>query len=214
MPEKYIIGGATNNGANIVEWYVEKFLSNTFKNIGEAIEAALQIAPGCDGLLMLPYLHGERAPIWNASAKGVFFGVQQQHTPLHFLRSIVEAICFSIAQLIELIEKNTDTIQVLHASGGFIKTNGWVQLLADITGKPIEILEASDASAKGAAMLGLMALGIADGFKEIHATEKKIFPDMQLHLSYANNKKMFALLYQSLQPFFSTTNDSHHPANP
>src|SRR5690606_3855479 len=96
-----ITGGPTNNGGLIFDWFQSKFgdLKNGF-NTGLSAEGlfeeAAKVSTGSNGLLFLPYLLGERAPIWNPNARGVYFGVNIRHERKHFIRSTIEGILYGI----------------------------------------------------------------------------------------------------------------------
>ena len=136
----FISGGPINNGGNALKWIFETFLNN--KNPSEAdyeiffktIEA---IPAGCNGLLFLPYLYGERAPVWDEKSSGVFFGIRSYHTNAHFLRAAVEGICFALKNILEILEASTVPVTQLSVSGGFVHSKTWMQILADVTNKEI-----------------------------------------------------------------------------
>ena len=85
----YVVGGPTNNGGNVLEWVTEKL---TLQDTKTVLTEAATIPPGSDGLLFLPYLQGERAPIWNASVRGSYLHVDWQHTRAHFIRAALEGV--------------------------------------------------------------------------------------------------------------------------
>jgi gluconokinase len=158
----YIIGGGSNNGAVVLQWLKEQLLE-TDESYEELLNLASEVAAGSSGLIMLPYILGERAPLWNAGAKGVFFGITKQHGKAHFLRAAVEAVIFcmySIAKI--LLEKNR--ITAVYASGGVVKSKLWLQVMADVFGLPVHVSGATGASAFGAVILGAEALNIPCNF--------------------------------------------------
>ncbi len=157
--DHFICGGPVNNGGNIVQWLIKKFCA---KNINEEIytkifdEAALVEA---DGLVFLPHLFGERAPVWDEQSRGVYFGIGPQHGRAHFIRAALEGICFNLKNVLLQLEQQGAPVACLCVSGGFTRSPFWTQLLADITGKKLWVPPAADASATGAAWLALKALG-------------------------------------------------------
>ncbi len=119
----YVSGGAINNGVVLLKWYTEHFLQKPFASASDLswfIQEAATAPAGADGLLFLPYILGERAPVWDANAKGVFIGVHAGHTPAHFMRAIIEGINYSLYQVATSVQETVGTIQHIYASGGFI----------------------------------------------------------------------------------------------
>ncbi|MFI5156406.1 MAG: gluconokinase, partial [Chitinophagales bacterium] len=157
----YVSGGAINNGGIAVKWYVDNFMPKNEtppKDFPSMVEETEKICPGSEGLIFLPYLLGERAPIWNADAKGVFFGIYSGHTAQHFLRSVIEGISFSLYQIARTLEEIITPVKKIYASGGFIHSSTWLQMIADIFNKEVCVTKGADASAVGAAIMGLYAL--------------------------------------------------------
>src|SRR5690606_19538549 len=146
-----------------LQWFTQNFLPwsdyNTF------VKTALSAPPGADGLLCLPYLLGERAPVWDSRSRGAFVGVQQQHTAAHFQRALIEGICFGLYNVGEALAQSLVPIEEVTVSGGFTASPLWIQLLADIFQKPMLLHQDEDASALGAALLGWHALEKIDAWK-------------------------------------------------
>jgi len=201
----YICGGATNNGGNVIQWYVDKVLGGKEGDEGELnrrIAEADTVSPGCEGLIFLPYLQGERAPVWNADAKGVFFGVRSVHEQRHFMRAILEGISYSLYQIGASMEETTGPIKHIYASGGWTRSPSWLQLMADVFRKKIYITGVADASAIGAAIMGLYALGIIadlDAAASLVRIVQTYEPDEARHVVYQANYKIFSQLYGRLK---------------
>jgi gluconokinase len=152
--EYFICGYPINNGGNIMEWLIRDFLDNQVSGPDQytsLFDMIHKIPAGSEGLIFLPYIFAERAPVWDEEASGVFIGIRSKHTRAHFIKAIIEGVCYALKNVLALIERSSSEVKEIHASGGFIKSNGWVQLLADVTGKPIVIVEREDASAIWAA---------------------------------------------------------------
>lgn len=156
--ETLIEGGATNNGAVLLEWFSKNFLKETV-DINSFIERATKISIGADGLIFLPYVLGERAPLYNPDASGIFFGVRQHHNIEHFMRAILEGIGFALYSIAELVEADNRCSSMV-ASGGFARSEQWVQIIANIFGRPVRVDQYEHASALGAAIMGFKALGM------------------------------------------------------
>jgi gluconokinase len=206
---KYVSGGPINNGAVLLKWYAENFLNRSFskeEGFDWYLEEACSVGAGCHGLVFLPYVMGERAPVWDADAKGVFFGIHSKHTQAHFMRSIVEGISFALYQVTKSLEETIAPVTNIYASGGFIHSKQWLQILADVFGKKIHVTNVSDASAVGAAILGLKALGVLDNLsagKSFIAVQDTYFPNEDQHRIYMANFAVYASLYHKLKEEFS-----------
>lgn len=201
----YVSGGATNNGGGVVQWYIENFLGRTaggLKDLGAFVEEAATVEPGCEGLVFLPYLQGERAPLWDAAAKGVFFGIRSGHGQRHFMRAVLEGISFSLFQVGASLEETIGPIGCIYASGGFIRSKDWLQMVADVFNKKVCVTNAADASAIGAAIMGMYALKMIG---ELEEAEKMIrvvetyIPDGDRHGVYLRQLGIFGSLYERLK---------------
>jgi len=204
--KEFVSGGAINNGGNVLNWYKNNFLKGGEKATGyeTIIKQAMASSAGARGLLFLPYIHGERAPFWDANAKGCFFGISHQHQINDFSRAILEGICFALAQNIHIINNNmAEEINAIHVSGGFTQSKAWVQLLTDIIGKEVKVSNTADASALGAVFMGMKALGIIPEWSEIEKYFKKpiIFqPQKKDKKIYDRNYAVFSKMYAITQP--------------
>jgi gluconokinase len=151
-------------------------------------------------LLCLPYLLGERAPVWDSQARGAFVGIQQQHGSPHFQRALIEGVCFGLYSVGEALENVVTPIKEVTVSGGFTASPLWIQLLADIFQKPMILHQDEDASALGAALLGWHALEKIDAWKFDPAAAARVFEPGGEHLAvYQRNYKAYSLLYHQLK---------------
>lgn len=201
----YICGGATNNGGNAVQWYADLIFGKgrwDMVMMDRLVGEADAVAPGCDGLVFLPYLLGERAPVWDAGAKGVFFGVRSIHDQRYFMRAVLEGVSYSLRQIGGSLEETIGPIQHIHASGGFTRSPFWLQMVADVFLKEVRVMGSADASAIGAAMLGWQALGVFDDLaaaSRLVRTEAVYEPDTDRHTVYERNYQVFIQLYDRLK---------------
>jgi gluconokinase len=110
----------------------------------------------------VPYILGERAPIWDAKAKGLMIGLDMQHTQGHIIRASMEGILFGLKQIAEVLvpQKETLSNMTLMVSGGFAKSNFWLQMTADIFQMKVEVSNTIESSAWGAVLLGFQSFGI------------------------------------------------------
>lgn len=204
----YVSGGPINNGGILLQWYAEQFLDRSFRNTEDFawfVQQAAQAPAGAEGLVFLPYVQGERAPVWDAAAKGVFFGIHARHGRMHFMRAIVEGINFALYQVTQSIEETIGPVTNIYASGGFTRSPQWLQWLADAFGQQITVASAADASATGAALLGLQALGIRDTLAHPHSGStggERFIPDPQQHQIHQRTFEVYNTLYERLKDVF------------
>ena len=203
----YVIGGPTNNGGNTLQWFVENIMNdNSREGFDKALKLAATIPVGADGLLFLPYIYGERAPIWNAKARGAFIGLTSRHNNRHMARAVVEAICLALYDVFSSMNTIKDDIDVVYASGGFTQSEFWLQMVADIFGKKVVVDDVADASAIGAAMIGMYSTGLIKDIaetKELLSIGKEYFPVESNHNKYRQIFPLYKSLYQSLKEGFT-----------
>lgn len=163
----YIVGGPVNNGGIVLQWFAEQVLGADSAEIPNLLAEAEQVPIGAEGLLCLPYLQGERAPLWDSSAKGAFIGLGIHHHRAHLVRAMLEAIVFSLRHTAEVLEAKLGKPRVLLMSGGLGQADFWVQMMADCFQTPIQITSTLENSALGAALLGLKGLGLLPDYQLI-----------------------------------------------
>ncbi len=202
--EQYLTGGAINNGGLVLKWFHDAFGEHD----GEQDQAAA-LPPGAEGLLFLPFLAGERCPNWNADARGVLFGLSLRHGRAHMVRAIMEGVAFRMYSIYQALAE-LDDIAAIHASGGFIQSPLWLQIVADVFGRPITLPDTQEMSAMGAVFLGMWAMGLADTLEEVVQTvhlQPGAEPDMQRHSVYRALYEQFESIYTHITPDFATLAD-------
>jgi gluconokinase len=196
----YISGGPVNNGGSILQWVREKFLDGENISHDQLFAMADSVSAGSDGLIFLPYLHGERAPVWSDKISGLYFGIRSVHSKAHFVRSALEGVCFALKNILNILENESGEINEIHLSGGFIQSSVWVQMLANITEKKLCLIQNEDASAIGAAYMGMKAMGMIDNYNSLKQENKKeIIPEKDVASVYETNAKIFIKLYPALK---------------
>ncbi|MEO6219052.1 MAG: gluconokinase [Ginsengibacter sp.] len=205
--ETFICGGPVNNGGNILKWLIHSFLNGTGENKNEYDDFFKKIdtiPSGSQGLLFLPYLHGERAPVWDEKASGVYFGIKSYHNQSHFLRAGLEGVCYVLKNILQTIEQSTSLIQQLNVSGGFINSELWVQILADVTGKKICLVQTEDASAIGAAFQCMKALNKIKNYSLLQPVNNIIVEPVE------NNHTVYEKYYPVFKSLYTNIKDSMH----
>lgn len=213
LTNKYFVsGGPINNGGVALKWYAQSLLKRPLDSMtayAELLGALTKVPAGSEGLFFLPYILGERAPIWNSNACGVFFGITAQHQQEHFTKAVIEGILFSLYQIMKAIESDGVRIKQIHVSGGFVNSPEWVQLLATIFGKKVVLVNRDDASAIGAAFLAFDAMEIKGGYNKFNEQETISFePDPDVHHLYDTKYfPVYERLYRSLSQEMQTLYD-------
>lgn len=201
--DHYCIGGPVNNGGVVLRWLRDELLASeveTAKRLGVdsydvLTKIASRVKPGANGLIFHPYLAGERAPLWNANAKGSFFGLTLTHKKEHMIRAALEGVLLNLYTVyLALIEVMGSSPEQIKATGGFAKSEVWRQMMADIFDTSVEVPESYESSCLGACVLGLKAIGEIDSFNVL---------DNMVGNTYKHEpNKDNVDVYQSLIPIF------------
>lgn len=171
----WVIGGPSNNGGIMLRWFRDEFSwpeVEKAKQMGVdpydvMIEAAEHVPAGAEGLLFLPFLSGERAPYWNAQARGSFFGIGLHHKREHFIRAVLEGILFSVYSIGIALRDLAGGATEIRASGGFARSRQWRQIMSDMFGYEVLIPESHESSSFGAALLAMHALGALNDLHDV-----------------------------------------------
>lgn len=211
VPGRWLLQGGTTGGGGVVRWFDEQFGfeekqkaeaagSSSFALLDELAKTA---PAGSDGLIFLPYMAGERSPIWDDKAKGVFYGLDYSKTRAHMARAVMEGAAFSVRHNIEVAESAGATVGTMRAVGGAANSLFWTQMKADITGKPIEVPASDTATTLGAALLAGIGVGIYRGFEDAVAQTVKVRrkhePNTKQKDKYDNGYKTYLELYSTLK---------------
>ncbi len=160
----YIVGGAANTGASTYHWFLETFeKQNSASAISQGIS---EIQKTIRLPIFLPYLQGERAPIWDANAKGMFYGITADNDIQDFRLAVLQGILYAMSDIAETITESGMPIVDFFANGGFLKSEIVAQKLADVTNKNV-VKSVEQASAFGAFLIGLLSLNIISDIEEI-----------------------------------------------
>jgi xylulokinase len=147
----------TNSCASAHRWLRDLMFADG--GFAEMDALAATVEAGCDGMLFHPYLQGERAPYWDASLRGDFIGLTMGHTRAHFARALYEGIAFSICDVLRAAEGLGLVYGPIRLMGGGARSATWRQIIADVTGLTVEVMENGDASF-GAALVAGIGVGV------------------------------------------------------
>lgn len=147
----YVIGGPTNNGGKVLAYW-QNLLSAHFTDVGAFIAAALSVDPELCPKFG-PWLYGERAPLWDASATASLSGLRGHHEPAHIARAVLEGVTDNLVVILRNLEEVVGPAKRILGSGGFTKSPEWVALIAERSGREVVIADAAQASAYGATLV-------------------------------------------------------------
>jgi xylulokinase len=216
----WYIGGPASTTGKALDWWREDVLECELDD-WTALEAAARMPPGSDRLIFLPYLAGERAPLWDPQARGVFFGLSVQHRRGHLTRAILEAVAYTLCHLIERIEAAGAQVREIRACGGQAYSDLWCSIKADATGRPVVVPEVIEAPALGAAIIagvGVQAFkDFAMGAERMVRVRQVFEADAGRHAHYQELYGIYRDLYRPLQSIYerlSRVGGAERPAGP
>lgn len=211
IPGLWLLQGGTVGGGGALKWFRQELAG--YETIQEKEtgtdafrimdEEAASMNPGADGLIFLPYMAGERSPLWDKNASGVFFGLGYNKTRAAMIRAVLEGCAYSLLHNLKTAEEVGVTVREMNAMGGAANSRLWTQIKADITGKRINVPASDTATTLGAAILAGVGTGLYKGFKE--AVERTIRitrvhePDMILHEKYMAYYQLYLEIYEKLK---------------
>jgi xylulokinase len=207
-----IIGGSNNLGGGLIEWAKQAFYSEHSSPYELMESDAKSVKNGADGLIFLPYLMGERAPLWNDAARAVFFGLSRNHNRKHLIRAVFESTGFALRSLLEEIEKNGQKVDVIRCSGGLARIHIIAQIKADILGKEIHIVDEHETTALGAFLIMGITTGIYDGLIDAAKAvriRQVIFPNKETHEMYSEVFILYKKIYENLLDCFQDNSNLH-----
>jgi sugar (pentulose or hexulose) kinase len=214
VPGAYILETAVLGGAYIINWLIEKIAGGRAKwpadESPEAMfdRAAQKIAPGADGLLLVPYWNSVMNPYWDAAASGIMVGWRGFHTLEHIYRAILEGIGFELRLHLHGVEASLEGgVERFIAVGGGAKSTLWGQVIADITNKPVYISAVADASALGAAIQAAYGVGLFSDITMAAQTMTRLNPTPftpdPARVSFYTSlyEQVYQHLFPALQPY-------------
>jgi len=207
--------GVTLAAAGSYKWYYDTFGISDSKAAGNKeltgyellnIQAGTATSPGCQGLIFLPYLYGERTPYADPYAREVFFGISYLHNKNHFSRSIIEGVSYSQLDCLNLMKDLVVTSDKVVLFGGGARLKLWRQVIADIFNIKVVTLNVEKGPSYGAAILAGVGAGIYSSVRDatdiIIKEESEVYPVKENVKIYARYYKVYRSLYSSLEKDF------------
>lgn len=203
----WLAGGSNNLGGGLIEW-VKQLLFKNDETAYDVMESEIADVKICsDGLIFLPYLLGERAPVWNPLARGVFFGLSRQHTQKHMLRAVFESTGFSMLHIAETLRNLNISIESVVASGGLSRINSICQIKADMLGVPVNIVDEFETTSLGAAILTVVGSGYFSTTKDATTALvrkcKQFEPNKNNQEAYLDYFELYKKIYANLKDLFT-----------
>jgi xylulokinase len=206
VPGQWHFMGVMLSAAGSLQWYRDTLAPN--EEFGPLTDEAAGVPPGCEGVIFLPYLTGERTPHPDPLARGAFIGLTARHTRAHLTRAVMEGVAFGLRDGFELIKgSSAGLIHEVRASGGGARSPVWRQILADVFGVPLVVAEAIEGAAYGAALLA----GVGGGVWPDVATAAQVAVKLGDRVEpgqdagrYEGAYRTYRDLYPLLKPTFQT----------
>lgn len=215
VPGTWLLQGGSVGGGGVMRWISQELGAaarmqaekNGTSQLYELDREAEMVSPGADGVVFLPYMAGERSPIWNPRAKGVFFGLDYSKTRGHMIRAAMEGVGFSLRHNLQVAEEAGVRVSQLRAQGGAANSRLWTQMKADITGKEILVPGSDTAGALGASILAGVGAGLYQSFEEAVSRTVTIRrshkPAEENRPIYEEAYRQYRYLYENLKPMMS-----------
>ena len=212
IPNVYSICAGTNTAGTLTRWFRDEIFSELLeaeKNGGENAFSAMakaiaDIPTGSDNLICLPYFAGERTPLNDPQAKGVFFGLTLQHTRAHMYKAAIEGIGYTIAQHFDILKEDGLPINKIMAVGGGTKNEVWLQCVADILGMPVHTSKVTFGAAYGDAIMAALSGGAYESWEELSRVieyERTIEPNMENYKVYSKLRTIFNKIYNATKEY-------------
>ncbi|HOT05640.1 MAG TPA: FGGY-family carbohydrate kinase [Atribacter sp.] len=217
--DAYTFLGGTSTAGSITTWFRNQFAelelekektegSNAYDRLAKL---AAQSPPGAKGLIILPYFEGERTPLNDPRAKGMFFGISLRHTKADIYRAILEGVGYGIRHNLEVMEEEGVKPRRILATGGGTKNDLWMQIVSDITRVDLSIPKEQIGASYGDAFMAGVGIGLFNNLTEIdHWVQigKIVQPDLEASRKYDFNYRLFRSLYENTKELMHELSDS------
>ncbi|MEW6237971.1 MAG: gluconokinase [Candidatus Omnitrophota bacterium] len=178
-----IQGGALSNGGNLFKWLKGALNLPPIVELNERLPA---LPPDGHGLMFLPFLSGQRSPRWNPDSRGTLHGLRLSTQPIQILQAGLEAVAYRFKLIHDLLAPNFPPEHTIIATGGgLLKSPAWIQIIADVLGRPVSVSHVAEASSRGAALMALESLGaLRDVAEADPMLGETYWPNMKAHEIY------------------------------
>jgi len=213
---RLLLGAMTSTGASL-RWFLDEFGEIERQNaraqgkdpFEELVALAASVPAGHDGLIFLPYMMGERSPIWNTGARGVLSGLSLATTKGAIVRAILEGSAFALRHNLEVASRAGLEIDAVRSVGGGARSKLWNQIKADVLGRTILLPESGVGAAYGSALLAGVGVGLlpssGDFFSRRVCIREHFDPDTENNQRYSDLYAVFRDSYEKLKVCFEET---------
>jgi xylulokinase len=191
VPGLYVPNGCMSTGGSGLNWFANNFAAATKTHAasqGLSVHQYLdrldeEIPAGANGVRIIPYFLGEKTPVHDPSARGAITGLSLNHGIPHLWRALLEAYAYAIAHHIDVLSDMGHRLERFRACDGGASSRVWMQIVADVIGKPVQLLEGHPGSCLGAAWTAAMGVGVADLWSGV---EKFVLEGDLIHPNHGN----------------------------
>ena len=195
--ERVVVGGALSDGGGLLQWLVQAM--NVGNDAGSLQQQLAVLEPDSHGLTILPFWSGERSTGWLADARGGIFGLRQQTTTPEIIRAALEAIAYRFALIARALDEIAPGATIIATGNALRSSPVWLQIIADVLGRPVMFGGSPEASIRGAALLALEAVGKIGNLEAVPVSVDEVFePDMERHARYQEGLARQEELYDRL----------------
>jgi xylulokinase len=202
LPNLWLVGGAMAATGASLEWFRDAVLGGRLTT-RELLAEAAAVPAGAGGLVFLPYLAGERSPLWDPAARGAFAGLTLGHGRAEMTRAILEAAAFAIRHLAASIVASGGQVTAMHVCGGPARDDAWNRIKADVTGFPVVVPRILETSVVGSAILAAAGVGahedIVAAIRAMATVDHAIEPDPALAARYEASFGAYLALHPAIQ---------------
>ena len=207
VPGKWHVMGVTQGAGLSLQWFKREFCQED-TNYDIMTAEADKIPVGCDRLLYLPYLMGERTPHLDPDCRGVFFGISAIHTRPHFIRAVLEGVSYSLYDCVCVLNEMGITPKEMLVCGGGGKSAFWRQMLCDIFAVPVKTARSSEGPALGVAVLAAVGAGIYPSVEKacevmVSYNDDASVPDGEKTEQYMRYHGIYKKLYSDLKDTYT-----------
>jgi xylulokinase len=204
----WIVGGATSTGGVLLDWFLGQFYGDTSDPYLAMASEADSAPAGAAGLVVLPYLVGERSPILDPNARCVFFGITGTHKRSHMARAVLESVAFAVRDVCDLIEELGAEISEVRVAGAGGSNGVWNRIKADVLGRRLMVPEIVESGLLGAAIVGAWGTGtfasLETAARSMVRMRATLEPDPEKHAAYTEVFALYRSLYKHLKEDFAT----------
>jgi xylulokinase len=205
VPKKWHVMGVTQGAGLSLQWFRNQLMPG--KDYDELTKEAASSPTGSQGLFWLPYLMGERTPHLDATARAAWIGLTAKHTRSDLIRSVIEGVCYSQKDGLDVIEGMGVPVESVRLSGGGARSAFWCQMMADVLAKPVVSLATQEGSAYGAAILALVGTGaygtVEEACRAVIRETGRVQPRAEEARQYAELHALFQAMYPALKPLYA-----------